>query len=168
MSTLAAAFARLLAVLDRLEVPYEVGGSVASSAHGVPRTTLDVDIVVDLKPERIDSFVDELRQEFYADAAQIREAFALGRAANPIHLGSVWKFDLFPLRNDEYRQTEFGQRTFHEIRPDGGERNHRMFRGVGGGHGAPEAGMVPRGQGSLGTAVERSSRRVEGYGRAPG
>lgn len=114
MSTLAAAFARLLAVLDRLEVPYEVGGSVASSAHGVPRTTLDVDIVVDLKPERIDSFVAELRQEFYADAAQIREAFALGRAANLIHLGSVWKFDLFPLRNDEYGQTEFGRRAFRE------------------------------------------------------
>jgi len=121
MSTLAEAFARLLAVLDRLEVPYEVGGSVASSAHGIPRTTLDVDIVVDLKPERIDSFVAELRQEFYADARQIREAFALGRAANLIHLGSVWKFDLFPLRNDEYSRMEFGRRAFRESRPDGGE-----------------------------------------------
>lgn len=121
MSTLAEAFVRLLAVLDRMEVPYEVGGSVASSAHGIPRTTLDVDIVLDLKPEQVDSFVAELRQEYYADATQIREAFAIGRAANVIHLGSAWKFDLFPLRKDEYSRIEFGRRGIREIRLDGGE-----------------------------------------------
>jgi hypothetical protein len=120
MSTLADAFARLLGALDRMEVPYEVGGSVASSAHGIPRTTLDVDIVVDLKPEQIDPLVAELPQEFYADAAQIREAFAMGRPANVIHLGSIWKFDLFPLRGDEYSRMEFSRRAFREIRPDGG------------------------------------------------
>jgi hypothetical protein len=120
MSTLADAFAQLLSVLDRMEIPYEVGGSVASSAHGVPRTTLDVDIVVDLKPEQIEPLVAELRQEFYADAAQIREAFAIGRAANVIHLDSVWKFDLFPLGGDEYSRMEFSRRAFRAIRPDGG------------------------------------------------
>ena len=61
-----------------MEIPYEVGGSVASSAHGVPRTTLDIDIVVELKPEQIDGFFAEWRTEFYADASQIREAFAAG------------------------------------------------------------------------------------------
>ena len=121
MSTFAEAFAHLLAVLDRMEIPYEVGGSVASSAHGIPRTTLDVDIVVNLKPDQIDSFAAELSSEFYADASQIREAFAMGRAANVIHLDSVWKFDLFPLRNDDYSRTEFGRRSFRAIRPDGRE-----------------------------------------------
>jgi hypothetical protein len=119
MSTLAEAFARLLAVLDRMEIPYEVGGSVASSAHGIPRTTLDVDIVVDLKPDQIDNFAAELSNEFYADAALIRAAFVRGRAANLIHLDSVWKFNLFPLRNDDYSRTEFGRRSLRAIRPDG-------------------------------------------------
>lgn len=121
MSTLAEAFARLLEVLDRMEIPYAVGGSVASSAHGIPRTTLDIDLVVDLKPGQIDNFAAELQQEFYADAAMIREAFGAGRAANLIHLGTAWKFDLFPLRKDEYSRTEFARRSFREIRPDGGE-----------------------------------------------
>lgn len=121
MSTLAEAFAHLLAIPDRMEIAYEVGGSVASSAHGIPRTTLDVDIVVDLKPDQIDSFAAELSHEFYADPALIREAFAMGRAANVIHLNSVWKFDLFPLRNDDYSRTEFGRRRFRAIRPDGRE-----------------------------------------------
>lgn len=108
MSTLAEALARLLAVLDRMEVPYEIGGSVAGSAHGVPRTTLDVDIVVDFRPDQIDAFAAELRGEFYIDAETMRGAFAMGRAVNLIHLGSAWKFDLFPLRADDYSRTEFG------------------------------------------------------------
>jgi hypothetical protein len=119
MSTLAGAFTQLLGVLDRLEIPYEVGGSVASSAHGIPRTTLDVDIVVDLAPEKVDSFVAELQKDFYADAELIREAFSQERSAKIIHLGSVWKFDLFPRRSDAYSRTEFGRRAFREIRPDG-------------------------------------------------
>jgi hypothetical protein len=102
MSSLAEAFAALLATLDRMGIPYEVGGSVASSAHGIPRTTLDVDLVVDLKPANI-------------------EAFARGRAANVIHLGSVWKFDLFPLRSDEYSRTEFARRAPRRIATGGGE-----------------------------------------------
>lgn len=115
------AFARLLEVLDRMEIRYEVGGSTASSVHGLPRTTLNVDLVVDMKAEQIDAFAAELSDEFYADASLMREAFARGRAANLIHLGTAWKFDLFPLRDDEYSRVEFGRRAFRVVRPDGGE-----------------------------------------------
>jgi hypothetical protein len=119
MSTPAAAFARLLEVLDRMEIPYLVGGSVASSAHGVPRTTLDVDLVVDLRPEQIEEFASDLTKEFYADATMIRDSFARGRAANLIHLGTAWKFDLFPLQEDQYSRVSFTRRSFREVRPDG-------------------------------------------------
>lgn len=121
MSTPAAALAGLLEVLDRLEVAYHVAGSVASSAHGVPRTTLDIDLVVDLRPEQIEAFVADLEGEFYADAAMIRQAFARGRAANLIHLRTAWKFDLFPLQADAYSRVAFGRRVFREVRPDGRE-----------------------------------------------
>jgi hypothetical protein len=121
MSTPAEALARLLAAFDRLEVAYAVGGSAASSAHGIPRTTLDVDLVVDLRSDLIDALAEELNTEFYIDPGMIREAFARGRAANIIHLETAWKFDLFPLREDEYSRTEFKRRVFREIRPDGRE-----------------------------------------------
>jgi len=121
MGTPADAVARLLEVLDRLEVPYYVGGSVASSAHGSPRSTLDVDFVVDLRPELVDEFAATLQPEFYADAELIREAFARGRAANIIHFGTAWKFDLFPMKQDEYSRTQFGRRSIRRIRPDGAQ-----------------------------------------------
>jgi hypothetical protein len=59
MGTSMRAFHRIFEVLDRLEIPYAVGGSVASSAHGIPRTTLDVDLVVDIDAGHIDVFAED-------------------------------------------------------------------------------------------------------------
>src|SRR5512134_3796756 len=53
--------------LERLGIPYAVGGSLASSLHGVMRSTLDVDIVADMKLEHIQPVVAALSNEFYAD-----------------------------------------------------------------------------------------------------
>lgn len=36
-------------VLEGLQVPYAVGGSLASSMHGIPRSTQDGDLVADLR-----------------------------------------------------------------------------------------------------------------------
>jgi len=119
MVTPADALARLLEVLDRSEIHYSIGGSVASSAHGIPRTTMDVDLVADIKPGQVDELVALLQAEFYADAAMIREGLAHGRSFNLIHYATAYKFDVFPLRSDEYSLLEFGRRVFTEIRSFG-------------------------------------------------
>ncbi len=80
--TPAEALTRLIEALDRLEIPYAVAGSVASSAHGIPRTTLDVDLVVDFATDKIEEFAAALQGDFYVDADLIRESFARGRAAS--------------------------------------------------------------------------------------
>ncbi len=43
--------------LESLGIPYAVGGSLASSLHGVMRSTLDVDIVADMRLEHIQPLV---------------------------------------------------------------------------------------------------------------
>ncbi len=58
------AVARVLEVLDRLEIPYLAGGSVASSVHGISRPTLDLDIVADLRADQIDEFAALLQPDF--------------------------------------------------------------------------------------------------------
>ena len=115
MASPSSGLARLLEVLDQMEIPYLIGGSVASSAHGNPRTTMDVDLVVDLKPEQILDLGELLGHDFYADVAMMRDALALGRPFNLIHFASAYKFDLFPLRSDEYSRTEFSRRRFIEV-----------------------------------------------------
>ena len=115
MSSPAEALKKFLGVLDRMEIPYEVGGSVASSLHGVPRMTMDVDLVVDLKAEQVEEFAGLLQAEFYADAPTIADALARGRPFNVIHLASSYKLDVFPLREDAYSRMEFGRRRHAQI-----------------------------------------------------
>jgi hypothetical protein len=47
---------RFVSVLDELEVPKRVVGSVAAMTYGEPRFTNDIDVVVDLKLEQADPF----------------------------------------------------------------------------------------------------------------
>lgn len=106
---------RLLEVLNELGIPYMIGGSLASSVHGVYRATEDVDLVVDIDASNIDPLVNELGTEFYIDAEMIREALGRGRSCNVIHLASSYKFDLFPLSEDPFQQSQFERRGLEEF-----------------------------------------------------
>jgi hypothetical protein len=55
---LRAFFSHVVHVLERLSIPYMVVGGFAAIFYGEPRLTLDVDVVIDMKPNHIPSFVD--------------------------------------------------------------------------------------------------------------
>lgn len=98
--------------LDLLEVPYMVGGSLASSTHGLPRLTNDIDLVAKIDAAIVDALVVELQPEFYVDAGQIRSALIRGRSVNVIHLKSGFKINVFPLSSDAFDQRQFERRRF--------------------------------------------------------
>jgi hypothetical protein len=102
---------RLLQVLEGLGIQIMIGGSLASSMYGIVRATRDIDMIAEVRPEHIQTLVRELEAEFYADAQQIRDALAAGRAFNLIHYASSYKFDVFPLRTDAYSQEQFRRRV---------------------------------------------------------
>ncbi len=77
--------------LEQLQIPYLVGGSLASSLHGIPRATHDVDIVADMTPAHVMPFVETLGSGFYVDADSIREAIAHRLSFNVIHLETMFK-----------------------------------------------------------------------------
>jgi hypothetical protein len=115
MKSPAEGFKRILEVLDRMEIPYQVVGSIASSWHGIPRSTVDADLVVDLRVEQVDELASELSRDFYADPGMMKEALRRGRSFNLVHFESSYKYDIFPLKRDEYSQTQFGRRRFEEV-----------------------------------------------------
>jgi hypothetical protein len=121
MKTPADGFKRILEVLDKLEMPYLVGGSVASSVHGIPRTTMDADLVVDLNVGRLEGFAEELRADFYADLGMMKDALQHGRSFNLIHYESSYKYDIFPLLSDDYSLTQFRRRRFENTTSFGDE-----------------------------------------------
>jgi len=115
------AVADFVSVLDELGIRYYVGGSVASSIHGVPRYTKDVDLVADLAPEQTESLASKLNTDFYADAGQMREAIRYGRAFNAIHFATGFKIDVFPLRKDAFHAGEMArsEKRRWEVDPTG-------------------------------------------------
>ena len=93
--------------LEQLGVRYHVGGSVASSAQGVARSTLDVDIVAGLREAHATRLAELLEGEFYVDADMIRDAIRREASFNVIHLATMMKVDVFAIRTREYSRQAF-------------------------------------------------------------
>ena len=55
----------LIAVFEKLGIPYYIGGSVASSAFGKARSTLDVDIVAPITFTVIKQLVEGLKNTYF-------------------------------------------------------------------------------------------------------
>lgn len=104
---LTAALLPVVEAFKRLGVGYYIAGSVASSAHGLPRTTLDVDLVADLNRDHVTPLVEQLQPAYYIDAEMIFDALARRSSFNLIHLGTMLKVDVFVLKQDPYDQTAY-------------------------------------------------------------
>lgn len=112
-----AALRAVAGVLERLGIPWFVGGSVASLVHGEIRTTQDVDVVVDLRSELVDELVAALTGDFLVDAEFVRLAVHSGTSCNLVHRESGMKVDLFLLRRRPFSQEEMRRRLPVPLQP---------------------------------------------------
>jgi hypothetical protein len=92
----------VLRCLARLGVAAYIGGSVASSASGVARSTLDVDVVADLLPEHVAPFAAALREDYYVEEEAVREAVRRRSCVNVVHFATMLKVDLFVAKRDPF------------------------------------------------------------------
>ena len=53
----------LIKAFRKIGISYYIGGSVASSAYGIARATLDVDLITDLKAQHVHSLVEMLETD---------------------------------------------------------------------------------------------------------
>jgi hypothetical protein len=105
-------------VIDALEsasIPYLIGGAVASWAWGEPRSTLDLDLVVNIPLEAIERLPNELKKrDMLVPEEIILDNILENRVdlpINAIHIHSGYKADMFPMREgDELRATAFRRR----------------------------------------------------------
>jgi hypothetical protein len=105
----------VVAVLDELGIPYLVGGSLASSVHGVPRSTNDLNLVVELPGRLVDELVARLRERFYIDRDMIVDALKRRASFNIVHLATMFKVDLFTSDRSELVQEEMRRRELVEL-----------------------------------------------------
>jgi hypothetical protein len=107
---------RVAAEFDRIGIDYFVGGSVASSVHGRPRTTDDVDIVAAIAGPHVDAFVSGIEKDFFVDADMIRDAIRHRASFNIIHLATMLKVDVFVLGNEAFAVEEMKRRAAVSLR----------------------------------------------------
>jgi hypothetical protein len=92
---LLAALGPVLDALAALRVRHYVGGSIASSAHGLALASIDADVITELRPEHADRLVAALSDSYYISPERVRDAIARRASFNVIHLDSMLKVDVF-------------------------------------------------------------------------
>jgi hypothetical protein len=108
--------ATIVSELDRFGIPHMLAGSFASTYHGDPRTTNDIDLVIDPSRDALEAFVAGLDPErFYVGSAAARTAFERRGQFNVVLLDSGWKADLIVRKDRPFSHSEFGRRQPAEI-----------------------------------------------------
>ncbi|HVO13395.1 MAG TPA: hypothetical protein VMX54_21835 [Vicinamibacteria bacterium] len=94
-SELLSALTPVLRVLGDLGVRHYVGGSIASSAHGISRASVDADVIAELQPAQVPAFVSALAATYYVAEQRVRDAVLRRGSFNLIHLETMLKVDVF-------------------------------------------------------------------------
>lgn len=109
-------FARIVAALDQAGIPFMLTGSFASSAHGSPRATRDIDLVIDPTPESLRALADLLPpEEFYHDADGAQDALRRRSQFNVLDHATGWKVDLIVRKERPFSRAEFDRRQRIEL-----------------------------------------------------
>lgn len=96
-------------MLEKLGVRWFLGGSLASSLRGIPRATLDADLVADLRAEDVKAFLAAMGDAWYADERAIREAISRRGCFNLIHFDTAIKVDIFLPKRRRFETGQFGR-----------------------------------------------------------
>ncbi len=100
---------KVTSVLEQLEIPYFIGGSIASTLYGMLRTTQDSDLIAQMSARHIQPFIHALQKEFYIDEEMIRDAISNQGSFNIIHRESMFKVDVFIPRQRIFIQKQFSR-----------------------------------------------------------
>jgi hypothetical protein len=104
--------------LDERAIPYLIVGSIASMAYGEPRLTRDIDIVVDLQLEHVESLCTAFpADEFYVSLPAARQAVAHHHQFNVIHPTSGNTIDFMIARPDAWGREQLSRGRKLELQP---------------------------------------------------
>ena len=112
------ALGRFVEALEAAGVVYMLTGSLASTAHGVPRATTDLDVVIDPTPDALEALLAELAQDGWTvdrGEAAARRALAARTQFVVTDDATTWKIDVVVKKNRAFSITEFDRRERMEV-----------------------------------------------------
>jgi hypothetical protein len=105
-------------VLHRFDVRYLIGGSIASTLHGIPRATIDVDLLADLQKSHLQDFCGSLESAFYVSMQAAENAVKYRSSFNLIHFDTSFKIDVFVPKGRVFDENQFRNRALHVFTRD--------------------------------------------------
>ncbi|MCK4304805.1 MAG: hypothetical protein KAY24_11260 [Candidatus Eisenbacteria sp.] len=107
---------RVLQALDVAGIEHLLSGSFASSLQGEPRSTHDIDIVVDIQPAGAAHLIAAFRPpQYYLSADSVREAITHQSMFNLLDVNSGDKVDFWILTDDPFDRSRFARRYTEEV-----------------------------------------------------
>ena len=103
-------FLSVIKTLNQLNLPYIITGAYASSIHGEPRATHDIDLQIYLTPKDINDIYNAFQENFYVSKEGIEDALKYRTMFNLIHLESQIKIDFWIPKQSEYDQERLKRR----------------------------------------------------------
>ena len=108
---------RVGGILDGLGIRHTIGGSIAASFAGEPRSTIDIDFVAALSHQFVNALVAALHPDFYVAEEALRRAIDTLGTANLIHQESQIKVDLFVAGGTPLDEQQLARRQRVDIGP---------------------------------------------------
>lgn len=109
-------FEKVRAALDGAGIPYFVTGSFASSAHGIPRSTNDIDIVIAPSPQQLDSLLKQFPEtDFATDRDDALQALSRRSLFNVVDYATMWKIDFIIRQPTPFDASRFARRGIVDI-----------------------------------------------------
>ena len=100
----------VIAILDRLEIPYCLGGSLASSLQGIGRATIDGDLVAELMLRHCRPLADQLACHFIVSLEAVIQALQNESSFNAIHREHLVKVDVFAAKSRPWYRSQMARR----------------------------------------------------------
>lgn len=117
--------ARMLhSVFESLNIPYYITGGVCAIAYGDPRTTRDLDVVVEIEPSEIMALVIRLEAEGFYCPPDAVSAIQSGRARvlSVTHMQLILNADIVLNANTDFDRSKMARRRLEAIGLDESEQ----------------------------------------------
>lgn len=104
-------------ILDELKIPYAVTGGFAVSVWGKIRSTLDIDIIMEMSDKNVKPLVAKTRKlvkNAYADEDAVRDALLHKSEFNFIDPDSGMKVDFFVQADNPYNKLKITRRVLRD------------------------------------------------------
>ena len=106
---------RITEALESKNIPYMLSGSVAMNSYTVPRMTLDIDIVIELREKNLPAFLSLFDDKYYINHDTVANEVKRLGMFNIIDHETGFKIDFIVRNNSIYRKHEFERRKKAKI-----------------------------------------------------